>query len=617
MRLAVYGGVSTLLSLGIILSAMHQRSNFYAACVYLSKSSACVMILLNMGFLVSILLGKALQAIFFGELRAIEVEHLYERSWYAVTETCLAMTIFRDEFDLHFVIVFTTLLFLKIFHWLCQDRVDFMEQTPANRITFHARMVNLMLLLLIIDCLLAHHAIDVSMKKGANMMIMFGFEYTILICTMLSVVGRYILNVIDMRSEEPWENKSMYVFYLDLVTEFFKLITYLVFFLFICIFYQLPLHIIRDVYVTFRSFIQKCRDLYRYRRATRNMNELYANATAEDLSRTSDNTCIICREEMRANDTESDGNAPAPANREREQNVDQPKKLPCGHIFHFHCLRSWLERQQSCPTCRRSVLSDGQDSLANVARSQSAGGPAADALTSEQQRINQQQSNLNFPVQHQQETQPVPQQQIPDNASRPTSTNGLPVASFTATPQSSYINPNPAHLTTATNMPLGILTPQNNNSTQGAPPSFSMNSPFPGMIPLVPLSGVPFHSSDTTQQPTTSRTVPTVLTEEQLAVLSTNTRESIVQQLRVLETVQSQIFECMQVLARTLSVIPEANTNTTTTQEANPASEGNTQQSSPAEQSSNDKSTEGGHNVAESSTAHERKGKMAEHTSEG
>ena len=27
-----------------------------------------------------------------------------------------------------------------------------------------------------------------------------------------------------------------------------------------------------------------------------------------------------------------------------------PKKLPCGHIFHFQCLRSWLERQQSCPT---------------------------------------------------------------------------------------------------------------------------------------------------------------------------------------------------------------------------------------------------------------------------
>ena len=28
------------------------------------------------------------------------------------------------------------------------------------------------------------------------------------------------------------------------------------------------------------------------------------------------------------------------------------KKLPCGHIFHKSCLRSWFQRQQTCPTCR-------------------------------------------------------------------------------------------------------------------------------------------------------------------------------------------------------------------------------------------------------------------------
>lgn len=32
------------------------------------------------------------------------------------------------------------------------------------------------------------------------------------------------------------------------------------------------------------------------------------------------------------------------------------KKLRCGHIFHVHCLRSWLERQNTCPTCRALVL---------------------------------------------------------------------------------------------------------------------------------------------------------------------------------------------------------------------------------------------------------------------
>ena len=55
-------------------------------------------------------------------------QHLYERSWYAVTETCLAMSIFRDDFDAAFIAWFTLLLFLKIFHWLAADRVDYVSK---------------------------------------------------------------------------------------------------------------------------------------------------------------------------------------------------------------------------------------------------------------------------------------------------------------------------------------------------------------------------------------------------------------------------------------------------------------------------------------------------------
>lgn len=54
-------------------------------------------------------------------------QHLIERSWYAVTETCLAFTVFRDDFSPRFVALFTLLLFLKCFHWLAEDRVDFVS----------------------------------------------------------------------------------------------------------------------------------------------------------------------------------------------------------------------------------------------------------------------------------------------------------------------------------------------------------------------------------------------------------------------------------------------------------------------------------------------------------
>lgn len=39
-----------------------------------------------------------------------------------------------------------------------------------------------------------------------------------------------------------------------------------------------------------------------------------------------------------------------------EDMVNTSKKLPCGHIFHTACLRSWFQRQQTCPTCRLNIL---------------------------------------------------------------------------------------------------------------------------------------------------------------------------------------------------------------------------------------------------------------------
>lgn len=82
-----------------------------------------------------------------------------------------------------------------------------------------------------------------------------------------------------------------------------------------------------------RNFKKALNDVIMSRRAIQNMNTLYPDATAEELA-SSDNICIICREDM----------------------VSSSKKLPCGHIFHTICLRSWFQRQQTCPTCRLNIL---------------------------------------------------------------------------------------------------------------------------------------------------------------------------------------------------------------------------------------------------------------------
>ncbi len=126
-------------------------------------------------------------------------------------------------------------------------------------------------------------------------------------------------------------------------------------------FYGMPIHIIRDVALTIRSFYKRITDFVRYRQATRDMNARYPDATPEEVAR--EDVCIICREEMRPwrqqNGPDHQQGNNTLADRSLPNSVDErlrPKKLPCGHILHFACLRSWLERQQNCPTCRRPVL---------------------------------------------------------------------------------------------------------------------------------------------------------------------------------------------------------------------------------------------------------------------
>ncbi|KPV74675.1 uncharacterized protein RHOBADRAFT_36590 [Rhodotorula graminis WP1] len=351
-RIATWGLVSTALALGTVLSAFRQRSNFYSAAVYLSKSNACMMILWNQALFHTVLFGKVLQAIFFGELRLVEVERLQERGWFAITETLLALTIFRDDFDSSFVVLFVSLLFLKVFHWLAADRVEAMEQAAQVSRLAHLRMVGLLSLLLLADVGFIFNAADSIMVDGPTVMIMFASEYLILVATALATGAKYIINCVDMRRDTPWEDKSVYIFYVELAADFFKLLTYLVFFGLILSFYGLPLNILRDVYITLRSFILKVRDLRRYRQATRNMDELYPDATSDEMAAMTDRTCIICREDMEYRPAPgAEGQpAPAPVPPPRAGPNDTPKKLPCSHVFHFHCLRSWLERQQSCPT---------------------------------------------------------------------------------------------------------------------------------------------------------------------------------------------------------------------------------------------------------------------------
>lgn len=323
------------------------------------------------------------------------------------------MTIFRGELGGWFLVMFISLLVGKVWGWIGEGRVEYLEQQPpANPRLFHIRLALSLVLSVLFNAFMLRYCVNTVIHQARpDMMVMFGFEFAILTILSTSTTARYGIALMEIyitrqqvkakmeerraeiraarmeaireharagESSPPtnlpdendvneleidvpgWEEKGRWVFYLDLLTDFVKLLVYLVFFAILLTFYGLPIHILRDVVVTIRSFARRIMDFLRYRNATRDMNERYPDATAEEVAR--EDVCIICREEMvsvqPAPGAAGEGDAQS-ANARRVPDRLRPKKLPCGHILHFACLRSWLERQQNCPTCRRPVVVAG------------------------------------------------------------------------------------------------------------------------------------------------------------------------------------------------------------------------------------------------------------------
>ncbi|CAF4911532.1 unnamed protein product [Pieris macdunnoughi] len=333
MKALVAAAISLALTTIVIGNAYYQKKQFYPSVVYLTNSNPSMAVMYLQGLILVLLVGKIIRKIFFGQLRPAELEHLMERSWYAITETCLAFTVFRDDFNPKFIALFTVLLFLKAFHWLAEDRVDYMERSPVIGWLFHVRILTLLMLLAQADFFFIHHAYQFTLLKGPSVQLVFGFEYSILLVMIVNILIKYILHAIDSRWEAPWESKAAVLLYTELAINFFKVLLYIGFVVIMVRIFTLPLFAFRPMYETMRSFKRAYSDVVLSRRAIRNMNTLYPDATAEELA-AADNECIICREEMH-------GGA---------------KKLPCNHIFHAACLRLWFQRQQTCPTCRLNVL---------------------------------------------------------------------------------------------------------------------------------------------------------------------------------------------------------------------------------------------------------------------
>ena len=141
----------------------------------------------------------SLQRILYGPLRPIEVEQLYEKAWFAITETCLAMTIFREEVGGWFVVMFISLLIGKVWGWIGEGRVEILEQQPPqNPRLFHARLSTSLCISILFDMFMLSYCVQtVRQQARPNMMVMFAFEFAVLAVTSLSTFARYTISLYE------------------------------------------------------------------------------------------------------------------------------------------------------------------------------------------------------------------------------------------------------------------------------------------------------------------------------------------------------------------------------------------------------------------------------------
>ncbi|CAG8561815.1 11999_t:CDS:2 [Funneliformis mosseae] len=303
---------------------------------FLQKEKFCVMIFINMAYCFVFLLGRLTLKFFFGELRVIESQHMYDRLLnFLLFKVVFVGAILEPKWEelLIWTTWFTILGFLRIFSMLCRDRFEYLTFTPNTPVQAHLRILTLLILILLSDIFWFIMCISVF----RSMLLLLTFECFTLFLDTVQTLVKYIIHLRDITRQSVWESRGILLYYTEFVTDTLILVATLAHYLHIMLLHGISFTLIDAVlFLNMRSVFNNLRKkiaaYYSYRQAIFNMQTQYPNATDIELNEYNDD-CAICRDSM-----------------------DSAKKLPCGHMFHLTCLRSWLEHHGSCPTCRRSLL---------------------------------------------------------------------------------------------------------------------------------------------------------------------------------------------------------------------------------------------------------------------
>ena len=250
MKLSTYVTTSFLASFLLLTYSIYTYEQLYPTILFLVSSKISFVITVNLMIAMSLITAKSINYFFLGQLRDTEVEMLFENTKFAITEICLAFTIFRNNFITYNIIcLFIILIFIKSFHWLVKSRLDYLDQIMPESVYIHIKIGVYITLLIITDVILTYSCIKYTLQHGHSSIILFSFEFGLLCITIFNTTIRYILLLCDQYRTHGVILKGFYVMIIDLICDGLRFIVYICFFSIIFMYYGLPFHLMREVFM--------------------------------------------------------------------------------------------------------------------------------------------------------------------------------------------------------------------------------------------------------------------------------------------------------------------------------------------------------------------------------
>ncbi|XP_015782986.1 E3 ubiquitin-protein ligase AMFR [Tetranychus urticae] len=308
----------------------------------------CVWTLINMAYCCLILLGKVIQTLVFGELRVSEQQHMKDRFWNFIFYKFIfifgVMNVQSMDEVVLWVSWFSILGFLTLLAHLCKDRFEYLSLSPMTPKWTHFRLLLLLSVILASSFSLFVVCIVIGLHAGLNTFAFMAAECSLVAMRTLYVSIRYAIHLWDLNHEGVWENRASYAYFTELIFELTLLFIDLLHHLHMLFWGNIILSvaslvILMQLRYLFFEINRRIRKHKNYLQVVRLMEANFPMATTEELEKSSDD-CAICWDKMEA-----------------------ARKLPCSHLFHNSCLRSWLEQDTSCPTCRTSLKHRTEEDL--------------------------------------------------------------------------------------------------------------------------------------------------------------------------------------------------------------------------------------------------------------